>query len=681
MIEINTVYHCDALALLRKMPDRSVDCIITSPPYFGLRNYGSPEQIGQEQTPGEYIAKLVEVFQEAHRVLKDAGTVWLNLGDSYANDSKWGGSTGGKHTSSLHGNSSVGRTKQKTGIAPKNLIGIPWRVAFALQEAGWILRSEIIWHKCLSGGTHLYARTQKGEKPVMLKDLARLDPSTVQLWNGQRWTQVLRWERLPRKGTELELVLRSGERISCTPEHRFPTDRGLVCAGDLQVGDCLQSTCLPEPEQPYSPPMITCDAAWFVGMYLAEGSRSGNTLQISSHGNETGRLARVKAVAEYYGGSVTHTINGNKMDIRVYGRFLNALIDQYISGRTAKDKCLKVRCWSHDNDWLRSLLDGYLHGDGHWDAANNRWRLGFTRNYNLERDLRILCARLGLKLSLRTSSTSMGGRKFPTFRGEIRLNYSIHHNTKSMNEIVKIQKSRCREVYDVTVEDDPHLFALASGVLTHNSNPMPESVKDRPTKAHETVFLLAKSQRYYYDADAIAEPVSPGSLARLQRGVSENHKYVDGAPGQERHTISRPRANVRKQDALGKRTYTGFNERYFSGDLPKTRNKRDVWTVSTKPFKGAHFATFPPDLIKPMILAGCPPNGIVLDMFLGSGTTAYVAQRLGRRWIGCDINAEYVEIARERLSEPYSLPLFEASAITDMDADQPEDHLTSENPK
>lgn len=142
-----TLHHGDALATLATLPAGSVDCIVTSPPYFGLRDYGVEGQIGAEPSPAEFVAALTAVFREARRVLADDGTLWLNLGDSFASDSKWGGSTGGKHVSALHGDTSVGRGKRSTGLADKNLIGIPWRAAFALQEDGWILRNSIIWHK------------------------------------------------------------------------------------------------------------------------------------------------------------------------------------------------------------------------------------------------------------------------------------------------------------------------------------------------------------------------------------------------------------------------------------------------------------------------------------------------------------------------------------------------------
>jgi DNA modification methylase len=141
-----TLYQGDCLDSLRAMPDASVHCCVTSPPYFGLRDYKCEGQIGLEPTPDEFVEKLVAVFREVRRVLRDDATLWLNLGDSYANDGKWGGHTGGKHAKALHC-SPIGRNKKYTGLKPKDLIGIPWMVAFALRSDGWFLRQDIIWHK------------------------------------------------------------------------------------------------------------------------------------------------------------------------------------------------------------------------------------------------------------------------------------------------------------------------------------------------------------------------------------------------------------------------------------------------------------------------------------------------------------------------------------------------------
>ena len=342
--------------------------------------------------------------------------------------------------------------------------------------------------------------------PMMVRDVARLDPATVKLWNGKKWTRLLGISQSPRQGDEIELVLRSGERISCTPTHQWPTKRGLLPAADIQVGDVLESAYLPEPENPKDCALDE-DAAWFAGLYIAEGSKAGDTIQITGHSKETARLERVERIAAKFGGAATATVAGNKQDIRVYGKVLNAILDELVTGRTAKDKGIAPVVWRYSNRFIAGMVDGYLSGDGHWDEPNNRWRLGFTRNYNLERDLRTACARLGYRLSLKPASVKYDGRMVPTFKGEIRKSWGTHHNQKQQEEVVEIRKARCRNVYDLGVEDEPHTFALASGVLTHNSkpNPMPESCTDRPTTAHEHIFLLTKSAKYFWDQEAVRE--------------------------------------------------------------------------------------------------------------------------------------------------------------------------------
>ena len=143
-----TIYQGDCLSVLRTLPVNSVNCCVTSPPYYGLRDYGVEGQIGLEEHPGEYVARLVDVFREVRRVLRDDGTLWLNLGDSYAANRSYQVSStkgGPKHGpgQSVGGAGSV----VPGGLKGKDLIGIPWRVALALQADGWYLRQDIIWHK------------------------------------------------------------------------------------------------------------------------------------------------------------------------------------------------------------------------------------------------------------------------------------------------------------------------------------------------------------------------------------------------------------------------------------------------------------------------------------------------------------------------------------------------------
>lgn len=310
----------DSLDVLRGLAPASVHCCVTSPPYWGLRDYKADGQLGLERTPEEYVARLVAVFRAVRRVLRPDGTLWLNLGDSYA--APGGGYSpnapsniaGSKQSTQPHAMKSI-KEHIDYGLKPKNLVGIPWRVAFALQADGWYLRSDIIWAK---------------------------------------------------------------------------------------------------------------------------------------------------------------------------------------------------------------------------------------------------------------------------------------------------------------------------------PNPMPESVTDRPTKAHEYIFLLAQQERYYYDADAIADEAvqsSGGWQSRAKNGLS-----TLGA-----NSCCNPDRND-SGACVGE------------GRIGATRNKRTVWTVASSPYPDAHFATFPPALIEPCILAGCPEDGTVLDPFAGAGTTGLVALRHGRRFLGVELNPEYCRMARWRIQD--DAPLF-----------------------
>ncbi len=313
-MEINKIYQGDSLEVLKTLPDCSINCCVTSPPYWGLRDYGHNGQLGLESTPEEYVSKLVAIFGEVNRVLKEDGTLWLNLGDTY-----YGGGGGNKYSPENQGftaksfkanpdyEKSAGfsygyRNKKHEDLKPKDMVGIPWMVAFALRSFGWHLRQDIIWHK---------------------------------------------------------------------------------------------------------------------------------------------------------------------------------------------------------------------------------------------------------------------------------------------------------------------------------PNPMPESVTDRCTKSHEYIFLLSKSQKYYYDYEAIKE---------------------------EAITVPHARGNIgKKPDGIIKQSSQSVSDvnRLFGAD--GLANKRDVWTVNTKPFSEAHFATFPEKLIVDMIKAGCPVDGIVLDPFMGSGTTGLVARKLNRNYVGIELNPKYIKIAEKRI--------------------------------
>jgi DNA modification methylase len=320
----NTIIQGDCIETMRTFPAKSINCCVTSPPYWGLRDYGVDGQLGLEDTPEEFVSKMVAVFAEVKRVLRDDGTLWLNLGDSYAHNTKGDTRTkedyirqGATVGALLSGAQNAGGVRKcNHGVKVKDLVGIPWMVAFALRKDGWYLRQDIIWHK---------------------------------------------------------------------------------------------------------------------------------------------------------------------------------------------------------------------------------------------------------------------------------------------------------------------------------PNPMPESVKDRCTKAHEYIFLLSKNKKYYYDADAIREDFTDDRMGNPKGGG----QYAKEA----------------FKDVFGPNAQSGLQKGEWNADGSVTgRNKRSVWTVTTKPYSEAHFATFPPDLIEPCILAGCPADGIVLDPFMGSGTTAMVAYENNRNYVGCELNPEYIELNRADIAkEKYGL--------------------------
>lgn len=348
-LPLNTILQGDCLEMVKTIPDNSIDCCITSPPYYGLRDYGVDGQIGLEETPEEYIDKLTSLFREVRRVLKDDGTLWVNIGDSYAAQrggtyqpaESLAGGIGGKTVDGEKVNRGRAegynptRNAAAIGLKHKDLIGIPWMLAFALRSDGWYLRQDIIWHK---------------------------------------------------------------------------------------------------------------------------------------------------------------------------------------------------------------------------------------------------------------------------------------------------------------------------------PNPMPESVKDRCTKSHEYIFLLSKSPHYYFDYEAIQEEATgyDGRKDTMHKGSKKyTQECMPGMQKQEMASRAHERWKFKNLQDKGQTTQT-MHERRAEGKqdiLYPVRNKRDVWSVPVKPCKEAHFAIYPEELIKPCILAGCKVGGIVLDPFFGSGTTGRVAEALGRNYIGCELNPEYVKIAEKRTSD------------------------------
>ena len=175
---------------------------------------------------------------------------------------------------------------------------------------------------------------------------------------------------------------------------------------------------------------------------------------------------------------------------------------------------------------------------------------------------------------------------------------------------------------------------LRNDIIWMKENPMPESVKDRCARCYEHIFLFSKSRKYHFDYKAISEPIAPTTAERLKRGLNGSNKFGKAIPGQaQQQTINRVREHGSITDDM----------------INPLRNKRDVWIINTVPFKGGHYAAYPPKLVETCLLAGCPEDGIVLDPFMGSGTTGMVAKQLNRHYVGIELNPEYTELANARI--------------------------------
>lgn len=231
MSERNIILNGDCLEMLKTLPDNSIDCCVTSPPYYALRDYGIDGQIGLEETPEKYIEKMTEVFMEVYRVLKDDGTLWLNIGDSY-NGNKNGNTENIKHKKVSDSNNFT--KKLWDGAKPKDLIGIPWMLAFSLRNAGWYLRQDIIWHKpnpmpesvtdrCTKSHEYifLFSKSQKyyfnheaiQEPAVSSDDLKRRIKNGVEEWKTDKAKNTYAVSGTGRSREELYTINSSGEYV------------------------------------------------------------------------------------------------------------------------------------------------------------------------------------------------------------------------------------------------------------------------------------------------------------------------------------------------------------------------------------------------------------------------------------------------------------------------------------
>ena len=530
---INKCHFGDNRIVLRSMIDAGVriQCAVTSPPYFGLRSYGIGKdngEIGLEATPAEFVAAMVEVFGLVRELLADDGTLWLNLGSSYARaaetnvpQTKKGGTPFyPKHSKAGSSDGAVGRSDR-----PGTRNGA---------SGGMNPTQSLLRQRVPACGTH-----GKESQDFPVADRACHD-------SCDEHQDVIRTRHADNAHSDL-----SAEQDASLPSQK---DRGSEHRG-----------CAQEP----------------LGALPPFDQASTTQQSFAQHQGASYRPA---------------TASASQQEAEITQHFAQA--SEHSSA-----------CTCGTSQMLPPLAVHTKGKESFFSACRRSSCKGIGR-----------CGYCFASLSIASL------------------------NVKSKDEL-----------------NIPHLVAMAlqadgwylrQTIIWSKPNPMPESVTDRCTKAHEYLFLLSKSERYYYDARAIAQPIAESSKERLAQPNLPNQAGSDRVPGKTNGNMKAvgPRFGGNKygdDDREESRTKSG-NE-YTGGD--GLANRRSVWTVPTVPYSGAHFATFPPALIEPCILAGSRSGDTVLDCFFGSGTTGEVAGNLGRNWIGCEINDQYAPLQQARTAQ------------------------------
>jgi len=361
-------------------------------------------------------------------------------------------------------------TKVLEGVAPdESLFGCIWTI-----DEGDDWTSEATW--CLSSETEVYAKIPRGHTVATIQALLEdYDPATAQLWDGRQWVRILGWSKTVAHNP-FEITLRSGQSIHCTGHHEWPTERGKVRADQLLVGDILEQTSLPDSGSTDDGEWIPPDVGYLVGLYLAEGNiaTDGNGINFAGHANEgDARAALLLPTVRRYCGSLHVHRYDNRSAVIVESTVIVAIARLYVGGTTAKTKYLKPALWRRNNAFLKQFAQGYLDGDGHFDAPNDRYRLGFCANPKLVEDFRTLAARLGVRLKLtRGYATDGTGKRHGIYRGEWRWTASRKRICR-YSEIVSISPSNRASFYHLGVDNQDGRFAIASGIVTYNSKANP----------------------------------------------------------------------------------------------------------------------------------------------------------------------------------------------------------------
>ncbi len=329
--------------------------------------------------------------------------------------------------------------------------------------------------RCLGSTTPVLAKTHSGIVSCNLSQLYSMMKVTSRPIHlpapGGRWVAISAMTREKHKICK-QITLADGQTIYASIDHRFPTKNGLTEAADLQVGDVLKSA---RPSMPYSGPTMD-GLGWLIGFFIAEGHISRpNTVKFTIHANETHFANKILDLAAKLGctGSKKNRKGTKAADVIVCGAAFEGLMKQFVSGDTCYDKHLKKSAWRQGAGFLEGVLQGWIDGDGHLllrkGRRQNRILFGFTgKNARWAADLRALAATLGWRIRITRGTSTCGGKTFKTFEGWLCAD-SPAYNGKEMTELVAIKNRKSMVLYDLQVESASHLFLLATGIVSHNS--------------------------------------------------------------------------------------------------------------------------------------------------------------------------------------------------------------------
>lgn len=447
------------------------------------------------------------------------------------------------------------------------------------------------WVKCIAGSSELYVRNSKGEhKKMFLKDIHRhTNFSGLELWGGEKWNTINNIIENKEPYNTLKITLESGEVIKSTSDHIFITeDNKEVYASDLNIGDILKYSNLPESDTSNSFSMISDEMMWFIGLYLAEGSMSNRKMQISSHVDEIDRIEKISELCSQYDGKFYTFIKENtkSMTINVSSPIIESIVNKFINGRDCYTKSFSNDFFNLPNKLISIAFFSYMNADCGKDLKNNRYKIGFTgKNRQLERDIRTICNRLGFRVNMKLTKirNTNTGKLHSCIKGSV---YLKDGNTFIPNRIASIEKNGIEKTkyFDIMLNDSPNLFSLSSGVLLHNCNPVP---------VNSNINYLSNAVEYFFTFVKSGKPT--------------------------------------------------FNSKYDKGiyNYPLCHGNERLDHPTQKPL----------ELIKELISKHSNEGDLILDCFAGTGTTGHAAKLLNRNYILIEKDINYYNIALNRLNK------------------------------